>query len=144
MPPQLLYKIGLGPIYGRFVLLLTTLGRKSGKPRVTPLQYEEIDGVIYVASARGSKADWYRNLLANPSVEVRVKSRRFQGIAEACTDPNQIAEFLIIRQQRHPRMMKLIFRGAGLPAEPTPGQLDEYAAHRTLVIIHPRDQGSPS
>ena len=44
VPPQLLYSLGLGPIYGRLVLLLTTTGRKSGLPRVTPLQYEEVNG----------------------------------------------------------------------------------------------------
>ena len=37
IPPQLLYKLGFGRIYGRLVLLLTTTGRKSGKPHVTPL-----------------------------------------------------------------------------------------------------------
>ena len=37
----------------RPVLLLTTTGRRSGMPRVTPLQYEEIDGTIYLAAARG-------------------------------------------------------------------------------------------
>jgi deazaflavin-dependent oxidoreductase (nitroreductase family) len=137
LPPQLLYKIGLGPIYGRFVLLLTTIGRKSGIPRVTPLQYEEIDGAIYVGSARGTRADWYRNLLVNPNVEVRVKSRCFQGIAEPHTDPKQVAEFLKIRQQRHPKMMKIVFRGVGLPAQPTQEQLEEYAEHRALVIIQP-------
>ena len=137
IPPQLLYKIGLGPIYGRFVLLLTTIGRQSGRPRITPLQYEKIEGAIYVASARGTQADWYRNLLANPHVEVRVKSHRFRGTAEPSSDPKRIAAFLKIRQQRHPTMMSIIFRGAGLPAEPTMNQLEEYAAHRTMVVIHP-------
>lgn len=47
-PPHLLYVLGLEPIIGRIVLLLTTTGRKSGRPRVTPLQYEEIDGIIYL------------------------------------------------------------------------------------------------
>ena len=46
----------------RMVLLLTTIGRKSGLPRITPLQYEEIDGAYYVASARGAQADWFRNI----------------------------------------------------------------------------------
>jgi len=35
-----LYAVGLGPVVGRLVLLLTTTGRKTGLPRVTPLQYE--------------------------------------------------------------------------------------------------------
>jgi deazaflavin-dependent oxidoreductase (nitroreductase family) len=41
------------------VLLLTTTGRKSGRPRQTRLQYEKEGGVIYVASARGQQADWF-------------------------------------------------------------------------------------
>ena len=48
------------------VLLLATTGRRPGQPRVTPLQYEEVDGVIYVASARGQRADWFQNALARP------------------------------------------------------------------------------
>jgi len=61
LPPQLLYALGLGRWYGRLVLLLTTQGRKSGLPRVTPLQYEVIDGLNYLGSSLGEKADWYRN-----------------------------------------------------------------------------------
>ena len=36
----MIYKMGLGSIIGHLVLLLTTSGRKTGKRRVTPLQYE--------------------------------------------------------------------------------------------------------
>jgi len=32
--PRIAYALGLGPLIGRFVLLLTTYGRKSGRPRV--------------------------------------------------------------------------------------------------------------
>ncbi|NTW11772.1 MAG: nitroreductase family deazaflavin-dependent oxidoreductase, partial [Anaerolineales bacterium] len=35
------YKRGFGP--ARVVLLLTTIGRRSGLPQVTPLQYEQVD-----------------------------------------------------------------------------------------------------
>jgi deazaflavin-dependent oxidoreductase (nitroreductase family) len=66
LPPRLVYSLGLGTVYGRFVLLLTTRGRRSGKARVTPLQYERVDGALVVASARGTVSDWYRNLVADP------------------------------------------------------------------------------
>lgn len=69
---RVLYAIGLGPLVGRIVLLLTTMGRKSGLPRVTSLQYEEINGDYYLGSARGLKADWLRNIQSNPKVEIRV------------------------------------------------------------------------
>ena len=76
------YRMGFGRVLGRMLLLLTTTGRKSGLPRTTPLQYEELDGAYYIGSARGTKADWFRNILADPHVEVEVKSKRFPAIAE--------------------------------------------------------------
>jgi hypothetical protein len=57
LPPRILYAVGLGPWIGNLILLLTTTGRKSGRRRVTPLQYKEIDGRIYLAAVRGQKAD---------------------------------------------------------------------------------------
>jgi len=138
-PPRVAYAIGLGPLIGRLVLLLTTTGRKSGLPRVTPLQYEEIDGIFYVGSARGDKADWYRNILANPKVEVRVKSRSFRGIAEATTDVECIADFFEIRLARHPRMMGVLFHLTGLPTKPDRIQLEQYAAKRAMVMIRPKE-----
>jgi len=136
-PPQLLYAIGLGPIYGRMVLLLTTIGRKSGLPRVTPLQYEVVDGLYYIASARGEKADWFRNILANPNVEIRVKRNRFHGVAETITDPERFADFIALRLRRHPRMIGAILRAHGLPSKPDRAQLEQYAKNRAMVVIRP-------
>ncbi len=134
---RFLYRSGLAPLLGRFILLLTTTGRKSGLPRVTPLQYEELDGAIYVASARGPKADWFRNILADPCVKVRIKSREFEGLAEPVTDPCRIADFLELRLQRHPQMVGAILKSVGLPASPSRGELEEYASQLAMVIIRP-------
>ena len=132
-----LYAVGLGPIVGRFVLLLATRGRKTGLLRVTPLQYEEIDGAIVVGSSRGTKADWYRNILADPHVLVRVKSRQFRGLAEPSTDPVRIADFLECRLKRHPRMVGAILRAEGLPAPPSRADLERYASRLAMVVIRP-------
>jgi deazaflavin-dependent oxidoreductase (nitroreductase family) len=132
-----LYAIGLGPLIGRLVLLLTTTGRKTGLPRVTPLQYEEIDGAFYLGSSRGQKADWFRNILANPHVEVHVKSRRFRGVAETVTDPLRIADFLELRLRRHPKMIGAILQSEGLSAQPERAQLEAYAAKLAMVVVRP-------
>jgi deazaflavin-dependent oxidoreductase (nitroreductase family) len=132
-----LYAVGLGPLIGRLVLLLTTTGRKTGLPRVTPLQYEEIDGAFYLGSSRGQKADWFRNVVANPCVEVRVKSRRFRGVAETVTDPLRIADFLELRLKRHPKMIGMILQSEGLPAQPERAQLEAYAAKLAMVVVRP-------
>jgi deazaflavin-dependent oxidoreductase (nitroreductase family) len=137
-----LYDLGLGPLIGRFILLLTTTGRKSGLRRITPLQYEKIDGAYYVGSARGAQADWFRNLVANPRVEVRVKSLRFCGQAEAITAPDRIADFLEFRLRRHPCMVGMILKRDGLPARPTRADLEAYAQKLAMVIIRVPEAGA--
>lgn len=133
-----LYAIGLGPVIGRIILLLTTTGRKSGLKRVTPLQYEEINGKYYLGSARGTQADWVRNIQASPQVEVRVKSSTFRGQAEVVTDPGRMADFVEIRLERHPFMIGLIMQKAhGLPKHPSREQLEKLAEKEALVIITP-------
>lgn len=139
LPPLLLYALGLGPLYGRIVLLLTTIGRRTCQERVTPLQYEEIEGKYYIASARGTKADWYRNIVACPQVKVRVKARQFSGVGEPVTDPERIADFLEVRLQRHPRLVGGIMRLEGLPRQPTRSQLEEFSRAKAMVVISPRE-----
>ena len=135
---RVLYALGLGPLVGRIVLLLTTTGRKSGKKRVTPLQYEEIDGLYYLGAARGLQADWVRNVQANPLVEIRVGAKHFQGCTEVVNDPARFADFMEVRLERHPRMIGLIMEKAhGLPRRPNREQLEGLAANEAMVIIHP-------
>ena len=130
-----LYSIGLGPLVGRVVLLLTTTGRRTGLLRVTPLQYEEVDGAFYVGSMLGTRADWFRNLVADSNVEVRIKSKKIKAKAETFTDPGRIADFLELRLERHPRMLGVILRSEGLPQRPNRAQLEQYAEKIAIVKI---------
>lgn len=135
---RVLYAIGLGPLVGKIILLLTTTGRKSGMKRVTPLQFEKIGEDYYLGAARGLKADWVRNIQSNPQVEVRVGAKQFVGIAEVVTDPAKFADFLEVRLERHPRMMGLMMEKAhGLPKRPSREQLVALAKEEALVIVRP-------
>lgn len=134
---RFLYAIGLGPVIGHIVLLLTTTGRKTGRKRVTPVQYEEINGSYYVAAARGREADWFRNVQSNPMVEVRVKAYHFSGQADAVTDPLLIADYLEHRLQIHPRMIGMMMSMHNLPFHPNRDQLENLAKSLAMVIIHP-------
>lgn len=135
--PRIWYKLGLGPVVGRIFLLLTTTGRKTGLPRETPLQYEEVHGVIYVASARGMDADWVRNIAANPHITVQVGAWHFEGTAEIVTSPARIADFLQLRLERRPRMMGAMLRAEGLPPNPTRADLEALASRIVVVAIRP-------
>jgi len=135
---RVLYAIGLGPIIGGFIVLLTTTGRKSGKKRVTPLQYEKIGADYYLGAARGLNADWVRNIQSNPQVELRVGAKHVHGTVEIVTDPSKFADFMEVRLERHPRMIGLIMEKAhGLPKRPSRGQLEELAKNEAFVIVHP-------
>ena len=65
-------------------LLLTTTGRKSGEKFIFPLFYGETgDSYIIVASKGGAPEHpgWYRNLAANPDVEVMVGTKKLRARA---------------------------------------------------------------
>ena len=126
---------GHGP--AKVVLVLTTTGRKSGLPRQTPLQYEQVGDDYYIASARGPQADWFRNLQANPRVEVLLQGRQFPAQAQAVTDPSRIADFLALRLERHPLMVGLIMRLEGFPLRYTRLDLEKFAAGKALAVLHP-------
>ncbi len=133
--PRIAYAVGLGPVLGRFVLLLTTIGRKSGQPRVTPLAYDRLGGTIFVASARGEHADWLRNVKANPNVRVRVGREKFDGLATVISDPEQIADYLERQLRRNPRAFGAILQTEGLPSRPTRADLLGLAPKRPMVAI---------
>jgi deazaflavin-dependent oxidoreductase (nitroreductase family) len=73
---------------GTKTLLLTTVGRRSGEPRTTPLIYGQSgDDYLVVASKGGSDAPpaWYRNLEVNPEVEIQVKDQTMKARARTAT-----------------------------------------------------------
>jgi deazaflavin-dependent oxidoreductase (nitroreductase family) len=129
------YQRGIGP--ASVVMLLTTTGRKSGLPRITPLQFEEYDGIFYLGSARGAAADWFQNIRANPRVRVQIRQRQFTGAAEAVTQPGRVADFLELRLKRHPCMIGLLMRLEGLPFRYTRQDLEYFAAQKAMVVIRP-------
>ena len=121
------------------VLLLTTIGRKSGQPRMTPLQYEEDQGVIYVAAARGPHADWFRNVQSNPHVKVQIADRVWEGLAEPSVDPVRIADFLELRIKRHPIMMRAMLATEGM-WRCGRAELERFAVKKALVAIRPLEK----
>ena len=65
-------------------LLLTTTGRKSGERFIFPLFYGKVgDSYIVVASKGGAPQHpgWYRNILADPDVDVQVGTAKMKGRA---------------------------------------------------------------
>jgi deazaflavin-dependent oxidoreductase (nitroreductase family) len=69
-------------------LLLTTTGRKSGQKFIFPLYYGETGDSYFVIASKGGAPQhpgWYRNILADPEVEVQVGTAKMKARARTAT-----------------------------------------------------------
>lgn len=87
-----LWRLGLGkhiniaPRYAGHIMVLEHSGRKSGKRYRTPVNYAIVNGEIYCVTGFGAVSDWYRNIIANPQVEVWLPDGWWAGLAEEVLD----------------------------------------------------------
>ena len=89
-------KLGNKFLKGSEVGILTTIGRKSGEPRDSPLLFlQEGKRIVLVASQGGRATNpmWYLNLVANPRITFRVTSSNFWSSIEM---PAQAFPFSVI------------------------------------------------
>jgi len=96
----LMWRLGLGPlinfwpaVIGR-IMVITHTGRKSGLKRQTPANYAIVDGDVYCITM--PITDWYRNIKANPDIEVWLPDGRWNATAEEI--PNDETNLSYLRQ----------------------------------------------
>src|SRR5262245_6398342 len=70
-------------------LYLTTIGRISGHPREIEIWFTERGGRFYVIAEHRERANWVRNIHAQPQVKVRVGNRQFDATARAVCDDRE-------------------------------------------------------
>ena len=61
------------------ILLLHSVGRKSGRPHVTPIAYFYTEGFYFLVGSNwgmDQNAAWYHNLLAQPRTTIQVKGKQ--------------------------------------------------------------------
>lgn len=103
--PIWVYRAGLGCVFGSRLLMLEHRGRTSGRRRFVVLEVVEhsaqADEYIVVAGF-GQRAQWYRNILANPAVRVSSGFRRnVPATGQPMTDV-EAAAALQRYAERHP------------------------------------------
>ena len=84
-------KVG-GPFAGKSLLLLHTIGAKSGQPRINPVAcIRDGERLVVIASKGGAPTnpDWYYNILAHPLVSVETGSEQFQAQASIAVEPER-------------------------------------------------------
>jgi len=92
-----MFKIGMGrtinmlpTVIGR-IMVIKHRGRKSGREYLTPVNYAPVAGEVYCTAGFGALADWYRNMLANPNVELWLPEGKSAAHAEDVSNaPNRL------------------------------------------------------
>ena len=81
-----------GYFEGKTLLILHTVGAKSGKERLAPVMYYEDDGrYVVIASKAGADThpDWYHNIVANPDISIEVGTDEFDVVATVTDEPER-------------------------------------------------------
>jgi deazaflavin-dependent oxidoreductase (nitroreductase family) len=77
-------------VIGR-IMVIKHRGRKSGREYLTPVNYAVVDGEIYCTAGFGSVSDWYKNMLANPEIELWLPEGKRKARAEdVSASPNRL------------------------------------------------------
>jgi deazaflavin-dependent oxidoreductase (nitroreductase family) len=86
------------------ILLLETVGRKTGQPRVTPVAYFFHEGRYLVVASNWGKdqdADWYLNLLKTPRATLQVNGKKISVEAHAAQG-DEYVRLWKFATERHP------------------------------------------
>jgi deazaflavin-dependent oxidoreductase (nitroreductase family) len=79
---------------GQRVLLLTTVGNKTGKERTIPLMLFDEDGRHFIIASAGGSPEhpaWFKNLVKRPEVTVEERGRRYTARAQALSGADRAA-----------------------------------------------------
>lgn len=97
-------KVG-GQFTGATLLILHSVGAKSGKTRVTPLVYQDLGkGRVAVFASKGgapTNPDWYHNLVANPRARVEIGAETFDVTASVARGEERTRIFTA-QKERYP------------------------------------------
>jgi deazaflavin-dependent oxidoreductase (nitroreductase family) len=87
---------------------LTTIGRKSGRPRTVELRFVYFQGSFYASSSRVEGKHWCQNMICNPAVELKVKGEKLSCVAKQVTDDSLRRQILTLRDLP-PQMDRVVF-----------------------------------
>ena len=97
---------GLGITGG--TALLETTGRRSGKPRVTPVGNGLRGGEFWIVTEHGHSAAYVKNIEANPRVRVKVGRRWRSGTAQILEDDDPIERMRLLGRGMNDRVVRLV------------------------------------
>ena len=115
--PIVAWRFGLGPIVGRYLMIITQIDHKSGNPCKTSTEYFQINGIKYIANSFGVHSKWYRNLLANPRVTIQTSDGTEQMISIPVTQDDELITIVEWLQSKNPEFLERNLNELGIKSE---------------------------
>ena len=97
-------------------LYLTTTGRRTGLPREIEIWFVTHAGRLYILAEHFHRAQWVKNIIANPSVQVRVGGLEFKATARVLDEQGDADLYQLAQRLEREKYDW----GDGLPVEITP------------------------
>ncbi len=138
-----MFRLGFGFFFGTpfggYIMVLRTVGRKTGKTRYTPVNYALMNGQVYCVSGFGKGAHWYTYLKAEPRLEMIMPGGALFGVAEDVVD-----------EAERTRAIRQVFKNGGFagffegfnPRTASDEELLAKCQHTVVVRIRPEGLGS--
>jgi deazaflavin-dependent oxidoreductase (nitroreductase family) len=138
-----MFRLGLGPVmvnpFSGYIMVMKTIGRKSGKVRYVPVNYAIWKGDAYCISGGREHADWYRNLQAHPEIEVMLPGGAiYVSVETGCQGEDRVD---IIRQILKNGGFAGFFEGYN-PWKISNAELTMKTADLPLIRVHPTGIGN--
>lgn len=142
--PVWIHKLGFGGwerLIGTQWMLITTIGRKSGKRRETMvdvMDYDKAADTYYIEAAYGARADWYKNIQNQPVFEAQVGRRKFKARAGALTTEGA-GEMLVQFYRQKPAYTRSVMAMAGMKFKDE-DELRTMGKNLTLLAVKPEKE----
>ena len=140
--PLTLWRLGLGPLIGQYLIVITTTGRKSGLPRHTMTEYHTLpNGRPVVPCAFGERAQWFKNIQADPLVTIQMADGAESVRARRITADDELLTTYKLINRRNPVMLQWYLESVGVRVDPE----DALAKKDRLVFVtfDPTDSPTP-
>ena len=124
------------PLHGfvsKTMLVISYIGRKSGKHYETPVNYVR-DGDDLLVTSYQSRT-WWLNLLGGAPVTVWLTGKRIEATAEAYTDPVDVTRYLKAYLDQVPQQAKYFEVALDEHGRPDGQQVSVAARERVIVRI---------
>jgi deazaflavin-dependent oxidoreductase (nitroreductase family) len=138
--PVWIYRCHLSWLLGNRFLLLTHVGRKTGKAHQTVVEvvhYSQGSRTFYVVSGWGEKSNWYRNTLVHPEVIIQIANKSIPSFARKVS-PDEGEEIMLTYAKLHPFALRMLSKVMNYPLDGSEEGVHSFGRSIPIVAFQPR------